>query len=75
MPEKIQVKVVVLGNEEKSVELDEGATVRAALDAAEIDVDGAKSIRLGGKTVSLDQPLQDDEIVTVVPKIAGGIYR
>ena len=73
MPEPaiVRVRLVVLGRGVELVEAEPGMTVMAALERAGVEASG-KDIRVNGVAVA-DAPLNDGDLVTVIPRIRGGM--
>lgn len=66
------VKVAKLGSAVKEVALDSGATVADALNAADVDIEGAE-IRVNGNPATEASAIKGGDIITLVPKIKGGV--
>lgn len=69
----IKVRVSELGGVFKEVELEEGATVRQALEAAGAKIDVAKTIKINAdeEPAELDDIVENGDSVCVVPHIKG----
>jgi len=67
----INVKVVKFGTSTKSVELKEGSSIRDALRVAKYGQDGF-TLSLNGAPAQLNSPVNDGDIVQLVPKVKGG---
>lgn len=65
------VRVVQLGRGVLNCDLDPGATVRDALSSQQIPFDGME-VRVNSEPTTLDQPLREGDLLTVVPLIRGG---
>jgi len=66
------VKVARLGDQVKEFFVEEGQTVGSLLDEVGIDPEGW-DLRVNGVPSSRETPLEDGDIVTLVPPIKGGI--
>jgi len=66
------VKVARLGDQVKEFFVEEGETVGSLLDEVGIDPEGW-DLRVNGVPASRETPLEDGDIVTLVPPIKGGI--
>lgn len=64
------VKVAQLGSRVVNLRL-EDATVHSALKTAGITTDGMEA-RVNGEPASMDTPLHEGDVVTLVPQIKGG---
>ena len=69
----IFVKVCQLGNEVHEYGLNGARTVKAALEAADLDTDSADKIRVNGKPATLELELEDGQVVTVAGRIEGAL--
>ena len=67
----MKIKVLKLGRSTTEVEVPAGSVVEEALEKAEVDYDGY-SLTINGAGTSLGSVLNDNDIVTMVPKIEGG---
>lgn len=68
----ITVKVARTGQSVKEVALNGDRTVEDALTAADVEFSARDRVRVNGETASLDDVLEQDDIVTVSGKIKGG---
>lgn len=68
----MKVKLLKLGHSAHQVELPAGSTVQDALNKAEIGSTGY-SLTINGLGASAGVALSDGDIVTMVPKIEGGL--
>jgi len=68
----MKVKVLRLGHSATIVEVADGATIEEALQPNEIPSQGY-SISVNGLGASLSAGLADGDVVTLVPKVEGGI--
>jgi sulfur carrier protein ThiS len=66
------IKVLKLGHSAQQIELPAGSTVQDALDKADMASEGY-SLSINGLGVSSGAAVADGDIVTLVPKIEGGI--
>jgi sulfur carrier protein ThiS len=67
----MRVKVVQLGRGVLNSDLEAGATVQDALSSQRIPFDGME-VRVNSEPTTLDHPLREGDLVTVVPLIRGG---
>lgn len=67
----INVRIVQLGKGVFQYAGATGATVETGLTAAEVPTSGME-VRVNGRPASGQQPLQDGDLVTVIPLIKGG---
>ena len=67
----IKVRVVEAGGVFKEVELEDGATVEAALRAAQVRTDVQKQIRVNLDEAELEDILENGDTVYIVPNIKG----
>ena len=67
------VKVGKYGDRTVEVALEDGATVRAALEAADYSDEPVDKIRVNGIPASMETALSGGSIVTIVGKIEGGV--
>ena len=67
----IRVRVVEVGGAFEEVKLEEGSTVRVALEAAKANINTSKQLRIGDREVSLTDIVHDGETVFVTPNIKG----
>lgn len=67
------VKVAKYGDQTVEVALEEGATVKQALEAADYADESIDKVRVNGVAATMDTPLTGGAIVTIVGKIEGGI--
>ena len=68
---EIEIRVVVLGRAVMRVPCPEGTPLAALIEAAGIEV-GGRDVHVNGRARSLDQPLEDGDLVTVIPRVRGG---
>jgi hypothetical protein len=75
MPEPIRVRVrlVVLGRGVELVDAESGMSAATLLERVGVDGSG-KDIRVNG-LASADAALTDGDLVTVIPRIRGGVRR
>ena len=66
------VRLVQLGKAIHSFRVPEGATLDQALAMADLPSREGMDIRVNGKKVAVTHPLQDGDLITVVPFIRGG---
>jgi sulfur carrier protein ThiS len=67
----IEIRVVVLGRAVLRVPCPEGTSLEALIDAAGVDRAG-RDIHVNGHARPLDQPVEDGDLVTVIPRVRGG---
>ncbi len=68
----MKVKVLKLGSCAREVEAEANATVQEALDKAELPSQGY-SVSVNGMGAGLSTALGEGDIVTLVPKVEGGM--
>lgn len=68
----IHAKVAILGRRVEEFTSTEPATIAAVLRAVNGGVPETADIRLNGKPAAPSAPVEDGDIVAVVPKIRGG---
>ena len=68
----ITVKIARLGTAVLEVALEEGANVQAALNAASLEVGGSEELRINENSASVNDEVDNGDIVTLVPKVKGG---
>jgi molybdopterin converting factor small subunit len=66
------VKVARLGSQVKELWLEDDATVGSAIEAAEVEAEDEAEIRVNNRDADSDTPLENNDIVTIVPPIQGG---
>ena len=70
---QLTIKIVQLGKQVHNYAGPAPCTVGEALRAAQVSVDQLRTdIRLNGETASLNSPLKNGDIITVLPPIKGG---
>lgn len=69
----IFVKVCQLGSEVHEYGLNGARTVKAALEAAGLNAEGADKIRVNGQPATLEQELENEQIVTIAGRIEGAL--
>jgi sulfur carrier protein len=67
----LRVKIRILGDGEKTVELREGATVADALHAAGL-LTSEYVITRGGRVIAEDEKLSDGDELVLYPVVSGG---
>jgi sulfur carrier protein ThiS len=67
----MNIRIVQLGRGVFKYAADEGATIADGLDAAGISVEHM-DVRVRGRPAKVEDPLQDGDLVTVIPLIKGG---
>ena len=67
----MRIRILALGQRAETLNLDDGTSVRDALDKAEIDLAG-KSISVNGVGCDLATTVQDGDVIVASPKVAGG---
>lgn len=69
----MKVTVRALGQEEKTIEVEEGSTIQLILDNAEIEVPENGTVTVGGKiTADMETVVKNDDIIVVTPKNSNG---
>ena len=68
----MKVKVLKLGSCAREVDAEVNATVQEALDKAELPSQGY-SVSVNGMSAGLSTALGEGDIVTLVPKVEGGM--
>ena len=68
----MKVKVLKLGSCAREVDAEANATVQEALDKAELPSQGY-SVSVNGMGAGLSTALGEGDIVTLVPKVEGGV--
>ena len=68
----MKVKVLKLGSCAREVDAEVNATVQEALDGAELPSQGY-SVSVNGMGAGLSTALGEGDIVTLVPKVEGGV--
>lgn len=68
----ITVHVLPPNSRAISVEVPEGSTVQDVLRVGGVSLAKAQAIRIGGESVSLDTPVQDQQTLSVAPDVVGG---
>jgi len=68
----MKVKVLKLGSCAREVDAETNATVQEALDKAELPSQGY-SVSVNGMGAGLSTALGEGDIVTLVPKVEGGV--
>ena len=67
------VRVVVLGRSVRRVPFRPGATLGGVLAGAGIDTAG-RDLHVNGRPAGPDTPLADGDLVTVIPRVRGGMH-
>ena len=68
----MKVKVLKLGQAAKELDIPAGTTVEEAINMSGFSIDGY-SIALNGTGANLSAHVQEDNIISLVPKIEGGM--
>ena len=68
----MKVRILRLGQAAHIVDIEPGTTVGDALDAAHLGADGY-SLSLNGLGTSRETGISDGDVVTMVPKVVGGV--
>jgi len=68
----ILVKVAAMGELVKEVALSSEATIQEALEAANFETEDAEDIRMNGNEVNLEDTVEDNAVITLVPQVDGG---
>jgi molybdopterin converting factor small subunit len=68
----MSVMVCELMRDLKIVTVKDGATVKDALELAEVKIDGEENLRVNGEEAKLVDKLSADDVITLVPHVAGG---
>lgn len=66
------VKVGRIGKEVREYVLNGNRTVQAALEAAELQVSDAETVRVDGKLVEMSDAVKNGAIITVAGKVKNG---
>lgn len=66
-------RVVVLGRSVRRVPVTPGTALRVLLEAAEVDPAG-RDLHVNGRPAALDTPIQAGDLVTVIPRVRGGMH-
>jgi hypothetical protein len=66
------VKILRLGRSAETVNVDDDTSVKDALDKADVELVG-HSVTLNGVGCDLAAPLPADSVITVSPKVMGGV--
>jgi len=69
---KVSVMVCELMRDLKTVEVATGGTVKDALELAGIKPDGEENLRVNGEEAKLTDKVSADDVITLVPHVAGG---
>ena len=68
----MKVKVLKLGQAAKELDIPSGTTVEEAINMSGFSMDGY-SVALNGTGANLSAHVQEDNIISLVPKIEGGM--
>jgi sulfur carrier protein ThiS len=68
----MKIKVLKLGQAAKELDVPAGTTVEEAINMSGFSIDGY-SVALNGTGANLSAHLQEDNIISLVPKIEGGM--
>lgn len=72
LDDAIAVTVSRFGHDPIAVVIPEGATVRDALEKADIDLDGREEVFVAGERADMSDEVEDKDVLSVVtPKAAG----
>jgi len=66
------VKVVKIGNGSADIEVRAGDTVGSILERVGYDLNGCQ-VQKGGVGTALHEPVQPGQIITISPKVGGGL--
>lgn len=74
MEEQRMITVRVLPPNSRAIEVSvpEGSTVGEVLRAGNVSLAKAQAIRIGSESVSLETPVQDNQILAIAPEVIGG---
>jgi hypothetical protein len=67
------VRVVVLGRSVRRIPVAPGMTLRALLEAGDIDPAG-RDLHANGRAATLDTPVFAGDLVTIIPRVRGGMH-
>jgi hypothetical protein len=67
------VRVVVLGRSVRRVPVVPGTSLGVLLEEADIDA-GGRDLHVNGRAADLDTPVSPGDLVTVIPRIRGGMH-
>lgn len=67
----ILVKIAQLGKEVKEIALECGTTVEKAIDTLGISTNA--DAKINGRKVDMDKELTENTILTIIPKVDGGL--
>ena len=70
--QSITVRVLPPNSRAVEVNIPAGSTVQDALRASGVSLAKAQAIRIGGESVSLDTPVQDQQTLAIAPEVVGG---
>ena len=73
-PPTITVRVIILGQAIRWIDLPSVTTLGVALELAGVDVAG-KDVHINGRPAALDMTLAHHDVVTAIPRVRGGYIR
>lgn len=73
MADMILVKVAPIGKPVVEVMLPMNSTVRDAIASSKVSADGYNDLRKNGKVATMSDLVNNNDIITLVPAIRGGI--
>jgi len=68
---EIEIRVVVLGRAVLRVPCPNGTSLAGLIEAAGVEV-GARDVHVNEHARPLDYPVEDGDLVTVIPRVRGG---
>jgi len=68
----VKVRILQLGRKVIDYEATGGATLGAALEGAGVAAAQGMDLRINSQPATLDTPLNEGDVVTVIPRIKGG---
>ncbi len=72
---KVSVRIAQLGRDIVDLTLDKGTTRRQAITKAGLKIPEGLEVRVNNMGADLDEELQDGEIITLIPRIRGGVVQ
>jgi hypothetical protein len=66
-------RIVVLGRSVRRVPVAPGMDLRAVLASADVDP-GGRDLHVNGRAADLDTPVEAGDLVTVIPRVRGGMH-